>query len=105
MSEDYRSMFGDAIRRRREYMGMTKDDLASAVGLSRHHISSIESGEVGIPAFPYMQKIAKALDADIVISLEGRNPEFITGIHQSFLGDKCSCTRFGRFVHNLLRRR
>jgi transcriptional regulator with XRE-family HTH domain len=41
---DIRERFGDAIRRRREEMGMTQEDLAERAQIHRTYVSDIERG-------------------------------------------------------------
>jgi putative transcriptional regulator len=48
----------------REQKKITQEELASAVGVSRVHISKIENGN-GMPSFKVLSAIAKKLDVKI----------------------------------------
>ena len=52
---------GDAVRRRREHLGMHKNELADAAGVSRDTLAAIEAGE-GFRRVS-LTKIERALDA------------------------------------------
>ncbi len=41
---DIRERFGDAVRDRREVLGMTQEDLAEKAGIHRTYVSDIERG-------------------------------------------------------------
>lgn len=58
---DYRKKVGEQIRRRREEMEMTQDQLADATGLSQSHVCRLEVGKHA-PTYATMERIAKALN-------------------------------------------
>ncbi len=60
MPEDVRAKIGFAVRRRREALGLTQEDLADRSGLHRTYIGSIERGERN-PAVENVSKVAVAL--------------------------------------------
>ncbi|MCA3758224.1 MAG: helix-turn-helix transcriptional regulator [Phenylobacterium sp.] len=53
---------GDAIRVRRQALGMSQEALADAAGINRTHMGEVERGRRNI-SFMSMVKIAKAMDA------------------------------------------
>lgn len=58
--EQYRKKVGDAIRTRRDTVGMTQVDLAEAAGLPQSHISRLECGK-HTPTHITLEKVAAAL--------------------------------------------
>lgn len=54
---------GTAIRRERYRVGMTQQELADAVGMSRSYLAQMERGRKGIYV-AWLLMIAEALDAD-----------------------------------------
>lgn len=53
---------GDAIRTRRQSIGMSQEALADAAGINRTHMGEVERGKRNI-SFMGVVKIAKAMDA------------------------------------------
>jgi transcriptional regulator with XRE-family HTH domain len=53
---------GDAIRVRRQALGMSQEALADAAGINRTHMGEVERGKRNI-SFMSIVKIAKAMDA------------------------------------------
>jgi len=53
---------GDAIRARRQELGMSQEALADAAGINRTHMGEVERGKRNI-SFMGVVKIAKAMDA------------------------------------------
>lgn len=53
---------GDAIRARRQSVGMSQEALADAAGINRTHMGEVERGKRNI-SFMGVVKIAKAMDA------------------------------------------
>lgn len=52
---------GDAIRTRRQSLGMSQETLADAAGINRTHMGEVERGKRNI-SFMGVVKIAKAMD-------------------------------------------
>lgn len=46
MNENLSQSFGRAVRRRREEIGLSQEDLADRAGIHRTYVSSIERGKV-----------------------------------------------------------
>ena len=53
---------GFRMKRRRESLDLTLDDVASAVGVAKTTILRYENGEISRPKIPVLQSIANALD-------------------------------------------
>jgi transcriptional regulator with XRE-family HTH domain len=58
--EPIERLFGAAIRRRREKLGISQEDFAERAGIHRTYISSIELGKVKI-SIAVAQQLADAL--------------------------------------------
>ena len=54
--------FGIALKRKRQFLGMTQADLAKATGLSRSYISEIEHGRESI-SLERAERLAMAVDS------------------------------------------
>lgn len=63
---------GDAIRTRRQSIGLSQEALADAAGINRTHMGEVERGKRNI-SFMGVAKIAKALDSKVseLIASEG----------------------------------
>lgn len=61
---DIRQQFGDAIRSRREELGMTQEDLADKAGIHRTYISDIERGSRNLSLIN-IERVAVALELRI----------------------------------------
>lgn len=68
ISEEYllahRKEICDQLRRRREALGMSQDDLAEKTGASRSTVSKIENGEWNF-GFAFLTAFLEALDLEI----------------------------------------
>lgn len=53
---------GSRMKRRREALDLTLDDVAGAVGVAKTTILRYENGEISRPKIPVLQSIANALD-------------------------------------------
>jgi transcriptional regulator with XRE-family HTH domain len=63
---------GDAIRTRRQSIGMSQEALADAAGINRTHMGEVERGKRNI-SFMGVVKIAKAMNAkasDLITAAE-----------------------------------
>jgi len=58
-------LIGKRIKILRLERGMTQGDVEEATGISRSHISKIESGKVANPGLDTLEKIAKALKVTV----------------------------------------
>ena len=58
---DVRERFGDAVRGRREELGLTQEDLAHNAGLHRTYLSDIERGTRNV-SLVNIELLARALD-------------------------------------------
>lgn len=63
---------GDKIQTLRIQHGLTGEELASMIGVTQSHISSIERGRRG-PSMKLVARIAKALGTSMSLLLEGEN--------------------------------
>jgi transcriptional regulator with XRE-family HTH domain len=61
---DLSEYFGPAIRRHRELLRLSQEELADRSGIDRTYISGVERG-VRNPTLEVMQRIADALGADL----------------------------------------
>jgi transcriptional regulator with XRE-family HTH domain len=68
------------VRRRREALGLTQDELAGRSGLTPNYIGTIENGKRD-PSLSTMQAIAKGLGLPLG-ELLGPLPEFSTSAHE-----------------------
>ena len=57
---DIRERFGDAVRGRREELGLTQEDLAGKAGIRRTYLSDVERGGRN-PSLVNIEKVADAL--------------------------------------------
>jgi transcriptional regulator with XRE-family HTH domain len=62
--EPIERLFGAAIRRRRQKLGLSQEDFADQAGIHRTYISSIELGKVKISIY-VAQQLAAALDTPL----------------------------------------
>lgn len=61
---DIRERFGDAVRARREELGMTQEDLADKAGIHRTYLSDIERGSRNLSLIN-IERVAAALELPI----------------------------------------
>lgn len=61
---DLAASFGPAVRRHRELLRLSQEDLADRSGLDRTYISGVERG-IRNPTLQVMQKLADALGVDL----------------------------------------
>ena len=57
---DIRERFGDAVRARREALGLTQEDLADKAGIHRTYLSDIERGTRNV-SLVNIERVAAAL--------------------------------------------
>jgi len=63
-----------SIIERRLKKKMTQVDVAKKTGMPQSTISRIEGLTHGLPRLSTLKKIAKALDADLIITMKARKP-------------------------------
>ncbi|HVS38911.1 MAG TPA: helix-turn-helix transcriptional regulator [Gemmataceae bacterium] len=61
---DVRERFGDAVRARREELGLTQEDLAGKAGIHRTYLSDIERGGRNV-SLVNIERVALALDVSM----------------------------------------
>ena len=61
---DIRERFGDAVRSRREQLGLTQEDLADKAGIHRTYLSDIERGSRNLSLIN-IERVAAALELPI----------------------------------------
>jgi len=61
---DLATSFGSAVRRHRELLRLSQEDLADRSGLDRTYISGVERG-IRNPTLQVMQRLADALGIDL----------------------------------------
>lgn len=62
--DDIRVRFGRAVRKRRQELGISQEDLADRAGIHRTYVGDVERGERNI-ALQNIEKLAKALGVSI----------------------------------------
>jgi transcriptional regulator with XRE-family HTH domain len=62
--------FGSMLRYLREKQGYSLKDLENITGISPSYINRLERGARACPSYPIIEKLAKALNADIAELLE-----------------------------------
>lgn len=72
-----REAIGARVREARQYLGMSQEDVAQALGIQRSAVSQLESGGRGIDVVE-LTKLA---------SLLGRDLDSLTGSHTKFASD------------------
>jgi len=72
-ADDERTKIGDRLRQAREYMGLSQDDVALALGLSRPSVTNIELGSRKVEALE-MSKLAKLYRRPMEYLLTGSEP-------------------------------
>ena len=68
-----RKRFGISLRRNREALGLSQEDLAEAAGLHRTYIGSVERGERNV-SIDNMERLAAAVGKEIPQLLSDPQP-------------------------------
>lgn len=65
-------MLGDRVRKRRDELELTQEQLATATGLKQFHISRIESGDIKDVKGETLRRLARALrvTADFLLEID-----------------------------------
>jgi len=71
--DDERTRMGDRLRQAREYMGLSQDDVASVLGLSRPSVTNIELGSRKVEALE-LNKLSKLYRRPLEYLLTGLEP-------------------------------
>jgi ribosome-binding protein aMBF1 (putative translation factor) len=64
---------GRAVRAMREQRGWSQSDLAREAGMTQSAVARFEAGGT-IPTLPVLERLARALDADLEVRLTPRVP-------------------------------
>ena len=83
----HHQQFGEKIKRAREDLGLTQEELAQAVGLSSEFISNIEIGR-RLPSFETLIALVNYLQKDFSYFLEEKKPIFKELLSQKSLSEK-----------------
>ncbi len=75
----------ESIIRRRTELKMTQKELADKMGTGQAAISRLESGEAN-PTLASLANIAKALDADLLITLKPRGKSKVAALQADSVG-------------------
>ena len=59
---------GQAVRERRMNLGISRDELATRIGITQRALADIEAGHT-VPTIPVLQLISIALNAELVIEM------------------------------------
>ncbi|MFF5210854.1 helix-turn-helix domain-containing protein [Streptosporangium sp. NPDC000396] len=60
---------GDAVRRRREELGLTQAELAEQAGLQQPAVARFEAGGT-MPTIPMLERLAEALEVRLTVQFE-----------------------------------
>lgn len=61
-------LIGQAVRERRQALGLSQTELAARAGMTQPALSRLEAGGV-IPTIPLLERISAALDADLIVQI------------------------------------
>jgi transcriptional regulator with XRE-family HTH domain len=61
-----RQHLGARIKAGRERVGLTQQELANHVGITRVYVAKLEGGDRDSPSLPVLERIAKALGVKLV---------------------------------------
>lgn len=62
------SPIGQAVRERRQALGLSQTELARRAAMTQPALSRLEAGRV-IPTIPLLERITTALDADLIVEI------------------------------------
>lgn len=65
MAEPLPTLFGHIVRRRREALGLSQEELGAKTSLSRNYIGMVERGETN-PTLLVLHALARALNTTMV---------------------------------------
>ena len=61
-------LIGQAVRERRQALGLSQAQLATRAGMTQPALSRLEAGGV-VPTIPLLERISMALDADLIVEI------------------------------------
>lgn len=61
-------VIGQAVRERRLELGLSQTEVAARAGMTQPALSRLEAGG-SVPTIPVLERLAVALDADLVVGL------------------------------------
>jgi ribosome-binding protein aMBF1 (putative translation factor) len=61
-------LIGQAVRERRLELGLSQNEVAARAGMTQPALSRLEAGGT-VPTIPVLERLAAALNADLVVSL------------------------------------
>ena len=61
-------LIGQAVRERRQSLGLSQIELATRAGMTQPALSRLEAGGV-TPTIPLLDRISAALDADLIVQI------------------------------------
>lgn len=61
-------VIGQAVRERRQALGLSQTELAQRAGMTQPALSRLEAGGV-IPTIPLLERITAALDAELIVEI------------------------------------
>lgn len=61
-------LIGQAVRERRLDLGLSQTEVATRAGMTQPALSRLEAGGA-VPTIPVLERLAAALNADLVVSL------------------------------------
>ena len=64
-------LIGQAVRERRLTLGLSQTKLAASAGMTQPALSRLEAGGA-VPTIPLLERIAVALDAELVVAITPR---------------------------------
>jgi ribosome-binding protein aMBF1 (putative translation factor) len=60
---------GEAVRHRREELGLTQTELAARAGLKQPAVARLEAGGT-MPTIPMLERVAEALDVRLIVQFQ-----------------------------------
>jgi ribosome-binding protein aMBF1 (putative translation factor) len=61
---------GEAVRSRRKALGLSQTEVARRAGMTQSALSRLEAGGAGVPTIGVLERLAQALDAELVVTLQ-----------------------------------
>lgn len=61
---------GSAVRGRRKALGLSQAEVAERAGMTQSALSRLEAGGAGVPTIGVLERLAHALDAELVVTLQ-----------------------------------
>jgi len=98
---------GQIIRKKREQLGLTLDEVSSRVGFSKPYLSTIETGKVkNPPSDQLLKKLEKILEFEPGLLLHIAHMERLpSDIRQGYESAEAENQKWRRFIKNLIHRK